>query len=82
MIFINDTGGHDFRETYLYVANELEILNLGHLHIMDNLAFGFHEQGEPMALSEFRPIYKGIIIGNCGYTKEAAEKIQPKEVPI
>lgn len=69
----NDMGGHDFRENYLYVASELENLNLGYLHIMDGLTFGFHEQGEPMTLSEFRPIYKGIIIGNCGYTKEAAE---------
>ena len=69
----NDMGGHDFRENYLYVASELENLNLGYLHIMDGLTFGFHEQGEPMTLSEFRPIYKGIIIGNCGYTKEASE---------
>ena len=58
----NDMGGHDFRENYLYVASELENLNLGYLHIMDGLAFGFHEQGEPMTLSEFRPIYKGIIV--------------------
>ena len=25
-----------------------------------------------MILSEFRPIYKGMIIANCGYTKETA----------
>jgi N-ethylmaleimide reductase len=41
---------------------------------MDGLAFGFHEKGEPMALSEFRPTYQGIIMGNCGYTKEKAEE--------
>jgi N-ethylmaleimide reductase len=41
---------------------------------MDGLAFGFHEQGEPMTLGEFRSAYDGIIMGNCGYTKEDAEE--------
>lgn len=70
----NDMGSRDFRETFLYVAEELNKLNLGYLHIMDGLAFGFHEKGEPMTLSEFRKVYKGVIMGNCGYTKEAAEE--------
>ena len=70
----NDMGSDDFRETYLYVAKELEKLNLGYLHIMDGLAFGFHEKGEPMTLAAFRPIYQGVIVGNCGYTKEVAEE--------
>ncbi|MGB5984573.1 MAG: alkene reductase, partial [Desulfobacterales bacterium] len=50
----NDMGGDDFRETYLYAAKQLDRLNLGYLHVMDGLAFGFHEQGEPMTLAEFR----------------------------
>ncbi|MBU1342932.1 MAG: alkene reductase [Proteobacteria bacterium] len=70
----NDMGSADFRETYLYVAGELNKLNLGYLHIMDGLAFGFHEKGTPMTLAEFRAVYKGIIMGNCGYTKEIAEQ--------
>ena len=70
----NDMGADDFRETYLYVVKELDKLNLGYLHIMDGLAFGFHDKGEPMTLAEFKPIYRGVIIGNCGYTKEAAEE--------
>ncbi|MDT8317745.1 MAG: alkene reductase [bacterium] len=70
----NDMGSEDFRETYLYVAEELSRFKLGYLHVMDGLAFGFHEKGEPMTLAEFRPIYKGVIMGNCGYTKEAAEE--------
>ncbi len=70
----NDMGSKDFRETFLYTAEELNRLKLGYLHIMDGLAFGFHEQGDPMTLAEFRPIYNGTIIGNCGYTKEAAEE--------
>lgn len=69
----NDMGAPDFRETYLYVAEELNRLNLGYLHVMDGLAFGFHEKGEPMTLAEFRPVFRGTIIGNCGYTAESAE---------
>ena len=71
----NDMGSEDFRETYLYVAEQINKLNLGYLHIMDGLAFGFHEKGEPMTLAEFRPLFKGVIIGNCGYTPDAAESI-------
>lgn len=70
----NDMGSEDFRETYLYTAEELNKLQLGYMHIMDGLAFGFHGKGTPMTLSEFRPVFKGVIIGNCGYTKEAAEQ--------
>jgi len=40
---------------------------------MDGLAFGFHELGEPMTLTEFREVYSGTLIGNCGYTKETAD---------
>ena len=70
----NDVGSPDYRETYLYVVEQLKQYNLGYLHIMDGLGFGFHEQGEPMTLAEFRQVYPGTIIGNCGYTQEAAEE--------
>ena len=70
----NDMGHEDFRETYLYTVAELNKFGLGYLHIMDGLGFGFHEKGEPMTLAEFRPIYKGMIVGNCGYDKESAEE--------
>ncbi|MCP3950872.1 MAG: alkene reductase [Desulfobacterales bacterium] len=70
----NDMGSSDFRETFLYVAAELNKLNLGYLHIMDGLAFGFHEKGDPMTLAEFRKVYPGVIMGNCGYTQETAQE--------
>lgn len=70
----NDMGCEDFREIHLYAAEELNKLKLGYLHIVDGLAFGFHQKGEPMTLKEFRPVYQGIIIGNCGYTRESAEE--------
>lgn len=70
----NDMGSPDFRETYLFVIQELNKLGLSYVHIMDGLAFGFHEQGAPMTLAEFRLHYDGVIIGNCGYTKEDAKE--------
>ena len=70
----NDMGSEDFRETYLYAIKELNKLNLAYVHIMDGLAFGFHEKGDPMTLAEFREHYRGVIVGNCGYTQEDAEQ--------
>lgn len=70
----NDMGSSDFRQTYIYTLQQLGKLDLGYVHIMDGLAFGFHEKGEPMTLAECRGEYEGTIIGNCGYTKEDAEQ--------
>ena len=69
----NDMGSPDYRETFLYVAKQVDAYNLGYLHVMDGLAFGFHELGEPMTLAEFRDVYNGTIIGNCGYDRAQAE---------
>ncbi|MEW9797121.1 alkene reductase [Alteromonas sp. CYL-A6] len=69
----NDMGADDYRELFSYVAGQLNALNIGYLHVMDGLAFGFHDRGEPMTLSDFRALFNGVIIGNCGYTQEDAE---------
>ena len=69
----NDMGSPDFRETFLYVAQQLNAYGLAYLHIVDGLAFGFHELGEPMTLAEFRSVFTGSLMGNCGYTQETAE---------
>ena len=70
----NDMGSPDFRKTFIHTIKKLKKFNLAYVHIMDGLDFGFHEKGEPMTLAEFRVEYDGIIMGNCGYTKEEAEK--------
>lgn len=69
----NDMGSPDYREQFLYTAQELSSYGLGYLHVMDGLAFGFHNLGEHMTLKEFRPVFRGALIGNCGYTKATAE---------
>ncbi len=69
----NDMGSPDFRETFTFAAEELNKFKLGYLHVVDGLAFGFHEQGEPMMISEFRDVTEGPLMGNCGYDAETAE---------
>ncbi len=69
----NDMGAPDFRETFTYVATRLNVYGLACLHVVDGLAFGFHEQGQPMTLPEFRAVFSGPLMGNCGYTQETAE---------
>ena len=69
----NDMGSADFRETFPYAAGQLHTFALAYLHVVDGLAFGFHQLGQPMTLSEFRAAFGGPLIGCCGYTQETAE---------
>lgn len=69
----NDMGSPDYVETFSYVASQLDSEQLAYLHVLDGTAFGFHELGEPMTLADFRTIYKGVLMGNCGYDLDTAE---------
>ncbi len=69
----NDMGSPDYREQFSYAAKELDGFGLAYLHVMDGLAFGFHELGEPMTLKDFRGLFSGPLMGNCGYTQQSAE---------
>ena len=68
----NDMGSPDYRETFTYAARELDAYGLAYLHLVDGLAFGFHKLGEPMTLEDFRAVYSGTLMGNCGYDRETA----------
>jgi N-ethylmaleimide reductase len=70
----NDMGSPDYREQFTFVADQLDGFGIGYLHVVDGLAFGYHKLGEPMTLTEFRKVFHGPLMGNCGYTKETAEK--------
>jgi N-ethylmaleimide reductase len=70
----NDMGSEDYREQYLYAATELNGMGLAYLHVMDGLAFGFHELGEAITLADIRSVYKGTVMGNCGYDQATAEQ--------
>jgi len=69
----NDMGSPDFRETFIHAATRLNPLGLAYLHVVDGLKFGFHERGKPMVLSEFREVFAGPLMGNCGYDEDTAE---------
>ncbi|TWU46637.1 alkene reductase [Rubripirellula reticaptiva] len=70
----NDMGSPDFRETFLYVAKQLNETNLAWLDVLDGLAFGFHELGEPITLKDIREVYHGRLMANCGYDRDQAEQ--------
>lgn len=70
----NDMGSPSFREDYLQYIKWLVPYELGYLHVMNGLGFGFHKQGEPVLLSEIRAVYPRTLMGNCGFSKEEAEK--------
>ncbi|MEG4145960.1 alkene reductase [Microcoleus sp. Pol12B5] len=69
----NDMGSPEYREDFLYFAGQLNTYDLAYLHLVDGLAFGFHELGTPMMIGEFRDVFAGPLVGNCGYTQEQAE---------
>ena len=70
----NDMGSPEYRELFTYVAKQLNNYGLAYLHLLDGLAFGFHELGEPMTIAEFRKVYDGVLVGNCGYDRHDAEQ--------
>ena len=69
----NDMGSPDFREQFLHTAQQLDAYRLAYLHVMDGLVFGFHQLGQPLTLADFRGVFHGPLMGNCGYTQETAE---------
>ena len=69
----NDMGSPDYRETFTCAARELNAYALAYLHVVDGLAFGFHQLGQPMTLLEFRAVFSGPLMGSCGYTQDTAE---------
>lgn len=69
----NDMGDSNPQALFSYVAQQLDQLPLAYLHVMDGLGFGFHGNGEPLTLRQFRQWFHGPIIGNVGYTQATAE---------
>ena len=69
----NDMGSPDYRPSFTYFAQHLSSYELSYLHVIDGLAFGFHNLGTPMTLAEFRAVFPGPLTGNCGYSQATAE---------
>jgi hypothetical protein len=66
-------GSSDFREQFTFVASQFDRFGLAYLHVVDGLAFNFHKLGEPMILAEFRKVFHGLLMGNCGHTQKTAD---------
>jgi len=69
----NDMGSPDYRETFTYVAGQLDKFELAYLHVLNGLGLGFHGLGEPVTLSELREVFDGTLMGNAGYDQASAE---------
>ena len=69
----NSMGSEDNIETFSFALSQFNRMNLAYVHIMDGLAFGFHNKCKVFRLNDARRVYDGTLIGNCGYTKEKAE---------
>ena len=69
----NDMGSPDYREQFSTAIESLNNFGLAYLHLVDGLAFGFHNHGSPFTLAEARRVYTGPLMANCGYTRESAE---------
>ena len=68
----NSMGSTDNIETFSYMLSHLND-NMAYLHIMDGLAFGYHEKCPVFTLDMARAHFKGTIMANCGYDKDSAE---------
>ena len=67
-------GHEDNHETFSCVVAELEKFGLGYLHVIDGLAFGFHDKCKQFTLYDARKAgYTGVMMGSTGYTKELAD---------
>ena len=71
----NSMGSSDNIAQFSYVLSELDKFGLMYIHLMDGLAFGFHAKDEVFRLARARALFKGVIVGNCGYTKDGAEAV-------
>lgn len=69
----NGMGAADNFDSFSFFIGELDKLGLMYLHIMDGLGFGYHGKAPVFRAAHARALFKGIIVGNCGYSKESAE---------
>ena len=47
-------------------AGQLDRLAVAYLHVVDGPGSGMHGFGEPMTLADFRPLFRGPLVGNGG----------------
>lgn len=78
-----EMGGDDNIELFTAAIEWLAGKELGFIHVMDGLGFGFHEKTEPFTLKMAMDTIKKkndktVLIGNVGYTQKDAEDVIDK----
>jgi N-ethylmaleimide reductase len=66
-------GSPDNHEAFSFYIEQLNSYGLSFLHLVDGLAFGFHNKCPVFRAFHARSLFNNPIVGNCGYTKESAE---------
>jgi N-ethylmaleimide reductase len=69
----NSMGSEDNFDAFQAYLSMLNERDLAYVHVIDGLGFGFHNKCKQLKLSDARKVYDGVIIGNCGYTRDTAE---------
>ncbi|MCC5655149.1 alkene reductase [Nostoc sp. XA013] len=59
-------------ETFNYAIDALNAFDLAYVHLMEASEADLRHGGHKIPTSLFRPIYKGTLMVNCGYTKATA----------
>lgn len=67
-------GSDDNFASFSYFIEHLPA-GLAYAHIVDGLAFGFHEKDRVFRAYDARRLYPGVIIGNCGYSQDMAQGV-------
>ncbi|GBG30390.1 12-oxophytodienoate reductase 1 [Hondaea fermentalgiana] len=78
-----EAGSEDNVETFTEAIKHLASKQIGIVHLMDGLGFGFHEKCEPFTAQMAREIIRDVqkddivtlLLCNVGYTKDTAEEL-------
>ncbi len=76
----NDMSDRDPKATFGYVVRALGTRGLAYLHIMEAMEADLRHGKdanpayEPIPVSFFRPLFKGVLLTNSGFTREKADR--------
>jgi len=71
----NDMSDANAMETFSYAIAALNAFKLAYVHLMETSEADLRHGGHKIPTRLFRPLYKGTLIVNGGYTKETATAV-------
>jgi N-ethylmaleimide reductase len=66
----NDMHDSDPKATFSYAIDALNAFDLAYLHLMEPTPADIRHGGKPIPVNELRPLFRGTVMANGGYTKE------------